>query len=146
MKVINKYAYRDYQILDEMEVGIVLTGAEAKSIRSGRVIMRGSFVKVKNGQMMLFNLNIPQYQAKQPDNLEETRTRVLLASKKQIDEWGKMATGKGMAIALLSLFTKRNLVKAKVGLGKGKREFEKRDVIKKRQFEREKERMIRGKI
>src|SRR3989338_5725942 len=109
MKIVNRYAYRDYEILEELVAGVVLTGAEAKSIRKGRAIMRGSFVKIREGQMWLFNMNIPNFQANQPENLEVTRTRALLVQKKQIAEWEKLATGKGMAIVPLALFTKNNL-------------------------------------
>lgn len=145
MKVINKIAYRNYQILKELEAGISLTGSEAKSLRKGRVIMRGSFVKIKNNQMRIYNLNIPHFQINQPENVEETRTRNLLVTKKQLLDWSKQISTKGITIVPLSIITHKNLVKIKLGLAKGKREFEKRDVIKKRQFQREAGRIIRGK-
>lgn len=134
-RITNRRAYRDYDILKTIEAGIKLTGSEAKSVRSGRAKLSGAYVKIIDGQPKLINLHIPHYQ-NQPDLPAEDRTRQLLLSKKQIAEWSKQNETKGIAIVPLALYTRHNLVKIELGLGKGRREYEKRARVQKRQFER----------
>ena len=150
MKVIaqNKKAFHDYNILDRVEAGIVLTGDEVKSLRAGRVSLKGSYAVVKAGELYLINCNISLYKhAYEKSEDLATRSRKLLLHKKQLNRLIGDISRKGITIVPLKLyFSKRGLVKVELGICKHKKGPEKKQMLKERDIKRETEREIRGKI
>lgn len=144
MKVVNKKAFYDYQILQRLEAGIVLSGGEVKSIRAGRVQLSGAFVKLIRGEVWLINAKIPEYEFAKVKGYKLDKTRKLLLSKKQILHLGQKVQTKGVTLVPLSVYTKRGLVKVEIGLVKGKKLFEKREAKKKRDLDRDVERELLG--
>lgn len=137
MKIINRKALYDYQILDRFEAGIKLTGPEVKSVKGERVSLAGSFVKILGSEAYLINALIPLYEYARTPDYDERRTRKLLLHKRQlISLKTKLASG-NFALVPLSLYIKKGLIKIEIGLGKGKREYEKREAIKRRDLQRE---------
>jgi len=149
----NKKAYFNYQILEKLEAGISLIGQEVKSIKSGRINLAGSYVvlkgPVKGGhpEVFLIGANIPPYQPKNalPDYNPE-RSRKLLLKKSEIKSLIGKVKQKGLTLVPLRVYTKRGKIKLEFGVAKGKKKFDKRESIKKKEFEREKERFLKGKI
>jgi len=133
MRVVNKQARRNYQIMDTFEAGVMLTGAEAKAAREGRVDLTRSYAKLIKGEPFLINAAI---YVQNVDPGGTRRTRKLLLRKGQIVGLGSKMGGKGMALVPIALYTKKNLVKIEIGVGKSKREFDKRRELKKRDIDR----------
>ena len=133
----NKKAYHDFFILETFEAGIVLKGTEVKSVKQGKINLKDSYAKVKNGEIFLFNAHISQYKHGNLFNHEPTRTRKLLLHKKEIDRITGKINEKGLTLIPLKVFLKRGLVKIELGLGKGKKTHDKREEIKRRDIERE---------
>lgn len=133
----NKAAFHEYAILENYEAGIVLTGAEAKSIRRGTVVLKGSFATLSGGEIFLHNMHVAPYPPAGPDaSYDPTRTRKLLLTAKEIRGLiGKLKTP-GLTLVPLGIYTKANKIKVHLGLGRGKRQYEKREIIKKRTIER----------
>ena len=143
----NKKAYFDYEILETYEAGIVLIGQEVKAIKTGHVSLKGSYVVIKNQEMFLIGANIPPYQPKNaPSDYSPERSRKLLLKKSEIKSLIGKSKQKGLTLMPLKMYTKRGKIKLLFGLAKGKKEYDKREKIKKREFEIEKERIIREKI
>lgn len=143
----NKKAYFSYQILEKFEAGMVLTGQEVKSIKSGRINLAGSYVILRNEEAYLINAHIPPYQPKNvPLEYNPTRTRKLLLKKPEIKYLIGKSQEKGLTLVPLRVYTKRGKVKLEFALGKGRRKADKREVIRKREIEREikRELKIRG--
>jgi SsrA-binding protein len=140
MKIINKKAKFNYRIFEEFEAGIALTGAEAKTAKLGRVDLTNSYVKIVNGEAFLINTNIISDNVKNP-----TRTRKLLLHKRELVSIATKAEAKNLTIVPIAMYNKARLVKVKFALAKSKREYEKREIIKKRQDEIEKARELRYK-
>lgn len=143
MKVLakNSRATYDYQIVEKLVAGIALSGAEVKSIKQGHVSLKGSYVALQGGEAYLIGAHVSPYQS--AANFEPERTRKLLLHKKEID---KLATERqaGLTAVPMAILLSKNLVKVEVGIGKGKKEFDKRQTIKKRQSEREAARQIKN--
>jgi len=136
MNIVNKKALHNYQILERFEAGIVLTGAEVKSLRGGRCNLKDSYVKVLNDQLWLINADIAQYKYGSPD-YDSTRSRKLLIKKKElIYLQSKMKQG-NLTLVPLRIYLKGKIFKVEVGLAKGKKIHEKRQEEKKRDMERE---------
>ena len=130
----NKKAYYDYSIEETYEAGIVLLGTEVKSLREGKGNLKEAYVLVRDGEAVLLNCHISPYSHESTHvSLEPTRTRRLLLHKKEIERIGAKAAIKGYTLLPLRMYFKRGRVKLEVGLGKGKRFFEKRDTIKERE-------------
>jgi len=142
----NRKARHEYTIEEEFEAGIVLTGTEVKSMRQSKVNISDAYAGPKEGAIWLFNVHIAEYKHGNRMNHEPNRPRKLLLHKKQIDKLlGRLKT-KGVTLVPLSLyFNSRGLAKIKIGLGTGKKMYEKRDAIKKRDWQRDKARIMRGK-
>ena len=140
----NRKAHFDYEILETYEAGIVLTGQEVKSIKAGQANLTGSFVVIKPNGAFLLNMQIPPYQPKNtPPDYKPDRTRQLLLNKKELNYlFGK--TKEGLTIVPLSVYNKGRRIKLSIGLARHKKKQDKRETIKKREFKREKERVIRG--
>ena len=130
-KIFNRKAKFKYQFLERVEAGIVLTGAEIKSIRAGRVDLSESFARIKDGEVFLVNANISPWMGSQKYT-DTRRDRKLLLHRKQILNWqGKIASA-NLAIVAVSIYIKNNLAKVELALAKSKSKFDKRAVLKKK--------------
>jgi len=132
----NKRAKFDYHILDTFETGIVLKGAEVKSIRQGKVSLSDAFAQVVGGEIFLFNMHISPYE-KTGDILDSKRDRKLLLNKNEIRKIEGKLKNKGLTLVPLELYFKKNLVKVSLAVVKGKKKYEKRDKIIKKEQKRE---------
>lgn len=136
--VENRRARYDYEILDTYEAGLVLYGYEVKSIKTGRVSLKGAYVVIKDNEAYLINTLIPPYQpANTPDDYNPERNRKLLLNKSEIKSLIGKSKQKGLTLVPLKLYTKRGKIKLELAVAKGKREIDKRETIKKRETERE---------
>ncbi len=142
MSVLNRQAHFNYTILETIEAGLVLRGAEVKSIRAGQVSLQDAFVKVREGEAWLMNCHIAPYSGSRLENYEPTRARKLLLSKKEITSLGHKLATEGLALVPLKIYFKRNRAKVELGLGRGKKKYDKRATIKKRETERETRRKL----
>ncbi|NQV12173.1 SsrA-binding protein SmpB [Candidatus Uhrbacteria bacterium] len=134
----NKRARFDYEILDSLEVGIVLTGQEVKAAKTGQAKLQGAFVHIRNDEAWLKNASITRYKhSGASEDYDPTQSRKLLMHKREIKKWLKKMEGERLTIVPISLYTKAGKIKLEIGIGRGKREFEKRDTIKKRDLDRE---------
>jgi SsrA-binding protein len=133
----NRKAYHDYHIVETVEAGIALTGSEIKSIRQGKVNLRDSYARPSNGELWLVGAHIARYDAASYQNHEPHRDRKLLLHGEEIAELSNKARIKGFSIVPLRLYLKRGRAKLELGLGRGKRVYDKRQAIAKRQAERE---------
>ena len=143
----NKKAYFNYQILEKFEAGISLIGQEVKSIKSGRINLAGSYVVLKDSEVFLIGANIPPYQPKNaPPDYRPERSRKLLLKKSEIKYLIGKVKQRGLTLVPLKVYTKRGRIKLEFGVAKGKKKVDKRELIKKREFEREKERFLKREI
>ncbi len=145
MKIIaqNRKAFHDYSIEETVEAGIQLTGTEVKSLREGKANLKDSYVIVKNGEVFLFNCHISPYSHGNIMNHDPLRTRKLLLHKKEISRLQGKAAIKGYSLIPLKLYFKGSHVKVEVGLARGKKQYEKRESIKKKEADREIERAMK---
>jgi len=132
----NKRAYFDYEIIEKLEAGIVLTGPEIKSIRANEVSINEAFILIRKGQVELLNMNIKKYEYANFVIQEPTRTRVLLLNKSEINKLLKKIKLENLTLVPLKLYFKNSYVKLEIGLAKGKKNYDKRETIKKRDIER----------
>ena len=133
----NRRARFDYEILEKYEAGIELLGMEVKSVRSGRMLLEGSFVIVRGGEAYLMNANIPPYQPDNaPENYDPLRNRKLLLTKKEMEELAK-SEKTNLTTVPLRLYNKGRKIKIEIALVKGKKKHDKRESIKKRETDRE---------
>ena len=139
--VNNRKAYFEYHILEEFEAGIVLLGSEVKSIRMGNVTLADYFIYLKSGEVWIKNLKVARYkQTHLSEKHEENREKKLLLTKTQIIKISKMMEDKGTTCVPLSVFSKNNKLKVKIGVVKGKKLYDKRQSIKERDVKREMQR------
>lgn len=136
MNVTNKKAFFDYQIAETFEAGINLYGSEVKAVRLGRADLTGSFVRIIGNEAYLVNANILPYQSGQIENYDAQRSRKLLLHKKELISLRSKADGAGLALVPVSLYFKHGFIKLEIGLGKGKKKYDKRETIKKRDIQR----------
>lgn len=136
-EISNKKAYFDYEILETYETGIVLTGTEIKSIREGNVNLKDSYGVIRNNEIYLLNMHISEYKEGNIFNHEEKRTRKLLLHKKEILKIKDKVALEGITLVPLKLYFNKNKVKIVLGIAKGKKVYDKRESIKKRDTERE---------
>lgn len=140
----NRKARFSYTIEDTVEAGIVLVGSEVKSLRSGKTSIVESHASEKQGELFLFNANIAEYTAANRFNHEPKRPRKLLLKKRELHKLLGAIQRKGITVVPLRMyFNHRGLVKVTLGIAKGKREYEKRETKKKRDWEREKSRVLK---
>lgn len=132
----NKKATHDYFILEKYEAGIVLKGTEIKSIRQGKVNLRDSFARIVKGEIFLMNMHISPYTHGNVFNHDPLRDRKLLLHKKEIARLAGKVAQKGLALVPLSLYFKNSRVKVELALVKGKKLYDKREDIKKRDLQR----------
>jgi len=133
----NRKAYHDYHVQDSEEAGVVLTGSEIKSIRAGRVNLRDAYVRPEGGELWLVNAHIARYEASGYSGYEPTRRRKLLMHRKEIKNLTSKVAEKGLTLVPLRLYLKGSIAKVEVALAKGKKLYDKREAIARRDWERE---------
>jgi len=133
----NRKAYHNYHIGDSVEAGIALTGTEIKSIRNGRVSLGDAYVRPEAGELWLLNVHIARYEAGSYLSHEPTRPRKLLLHRKQIDSLTSQVLEKGFTLVPVRLYIKDSIAKVAVALAKGKKLYDKRETIARREIERE---------
>ena len=140
----NRKARHDYEIIETIEAGLVLFGSEVKSLRRGRASITEAYAGEERGRLILINANIPEYEGAR-DNHEPKRHRPLLLNKKEQNKLLGHINRDGMTIVPLSLyFNDRGLAKVALGLAKGRKKHDKREAIKKRDWDRQKARVLKG--
>ena len=137
MEIRNKKAYFNYFIIKEIEAGIVLQGTEIKSIRKGSVDLKDSYIRIKNNEIFLINCYIEKYNEGNTFNHEQTRERKLLLHKKEIKKLHEEVMQEGYSLIPLRIYLKDGIAKILIGLVKGKKLYDKRESIKKRDLERD---------
>lgn len=143
MRADNKRAKFDYDIEGTFEAGMVLTGSEAKAARLGQVAMDGSHVRFIDGELWIVNMKISPYKFANNPDYEPDRKRKLLLSKKEIQQLAVRAAQKRLTLIPVAVYTHGPKIKVEVGLARGKREYEKRESIKKKDVQRDIEREVR---
>jgi len=141
----NKRAIFDYEILETYEAGIVLTGPEVKSVKAGHISIKESFATLSGEEVFLTNAHISPY--KQAANIEQdpTRSRKLLLKRSEISSLIGKTKNQGLTLIPIKIYLKRGLVKVEIGLGRGRKKYDKRELIKKRDIQREAEKEVREK-
>lgn len=144
VKVIakNKKAYHDYHIEETYEAGLVLTGTEIKSIRQGKVNLKDSYARIDKGEMYIIGMHISPYEQGNRFNVDPTRTRKLLMHRREIDKLTGLIKQKGFTLVPLDLHIRNGFAKIQLGLGRGKKLYDKRAT----EAKREAERMIQRKL
>ncbi len=142
MEIKNKKAYFDYFIEKEYEAGIVLKGTEIKSVRKGSVDIKDSYVRIKNNEAYIINMYIAKYNEGNIFNHEETRERKLLLHKKEINKLKKEVEEFGYSVIPLKVYIKGKNAKVLIALAKGKKLYDKKEAIKRRDIEREMRKII----
>ena len=139
--VSNRRATHDYEILDRFEAGIVLSGAEVKSLRGGRGSLAQAYARVHGGEVWIEGMHIPPYEQQMDKRTyDPIRTRKLLLHRREIDRLIGAVAEKGLALIPLRVYFAHGLAKMELGLGRGRRQFEKRQVLAEREHKREMER------
>lgn len=146
IKITNKKAFYDYHIGEKFEAGIVLSGAEVKSLRKGQASLADSFVRVKNEEAYLINMYIAPYEQSDVESSESRRDRKLLLHKKQIISLLSKLAGSNLTVVPISLYNTHNLIKVELALARGKKQYDKREAIKKKEAQREEQVALRGKF
>lgn len=143
---MNRRALHDYEILERVEAGIELTGSEIKSVRQGKVSLQEAYARPERGEVWLQGAHIAEYDAASYNGHEPRRPRRLLLHKSQIQELARQVDQRGLTLIPLKLYlNKRGLAKVELGVARGRRQYDKRQVIAKRDAEREIERALRQK-
>ncbi len=132
----NKKAYHEYFIEEKYETGLVLVGTEVKSIRQGKVNLKDSYVGIKNGEAFVYNMHISPYEKGNIYNVDPLRPRKLLLNKREIRKLIGLTTLKGYSLIPLSLYLKNGLVKMELSVAKGKKNYDKRQDLAKKDAER----------
>lgn len=140
----NKKARHDYQILETLEAGLVLTGTEIKSVRERRINLKDGFAQIHNGEAWLMNVHISEYTQGNRFNHDPLRARKLLLHKKEIQKLTGQTSEKGITIVPLKVYLKHGFAKVLLGIAKGKHDYDKRETIKKRDQEREIRRTLKN--
>ena len=137
IEIDNRKAKYDYEILDTIEAGIVLTGTEIKSIKNGSANLKDSYAIIKNGEAFLLNMHISHYEQGNIFNHNETRTRKLLLHKKEILKLNDKIQMLGYTLVPIKLYFKKGFAKILIGVAKGKKNYDKREAIKKKDIQRD---------
>ena len=132
----NPTAYHNYSIENTLEAGIVLSGTEIKSIRNGKINLKDTYVNIKNAEVFVYGMHISPYEFGNIYNKDPLRTRKLLLNRREINKLIGMINQKGVSLVPISMYFKGNKVKLEIGIGKGKKLFDKRDDIAKKDAER----------
>ena len=137
----NKKAFHDYEILERFEAGLVLLGTEVKSLREGRANLRDSYARLKKGEMFLFGLHISPYTHASYENHDPERERKLLLHRTEIKRLMIKMQERGFSLIPLKVYFSNGRAKVELGLGKGKKEYDKRESIKRKEETREMDRL-----
>ncbi len=141
----NKKAYFNYEITEKMTAGIELLGFEVKAIRAKHGSLEGAYVTVRGGEAFLIGANIAPLQPKNaPEDFDPRRNRKLLLTKKEIAELAEVDSKKGLTITAIAVYNNKHKLKLEIGIARGKKEFDKRETIKKRETDREIRRTLKG--
>ncbi|MBI2933702.1 MAG: SsrA-binding protein SmpB [Planctomycetes bacterium] len=141
----NRKAFFDYEISDRFEAGLVLTGPEVKSIRDGNVSIHEAYARLTNGEAWVVNMEIGHYANAGPFQHEPKRPRKLLLKKRELQKLAGKLSERGLTLIPLALYFKKGFAKLELGVARGKRKYDKREVIRKREVERDlRRRMSRG--
>jgi SsrA-binding protein len=140
----NRKARYDYHLYDKYEAGLVLTGTEIKSVRAGRVNLRDGYVAIRSGEAWLMNTHISPYSAGSRENPDPTRDRKLLLHRRQIERLRSAVQEKGLTIVPTRMYLKDNRAKVEIALARGKKLYDKRVAIERREAERRIRREIKG--
>lgn len=135
--LVNRSAYHDYFILDKYEAGIVLKGTEVKSILAGKIQLKDSYVAIKDGEAWLINAHISPYQHGNRHNHDPLRDCKLLLHKREISRLQKETSQKGMTLVVTRVYLKNGRIKLEIGLAKGKKLYDKRETLKRKDLEKE---------
>jgi len=139
----NSKAHFNYEILETLEAGLVLRGFEVKAVKTGKASIKGSYVKMINGRPELIGANIAPYQVgNTPEDYDPQRTRAVLLSKKQINTLIGLSQSQGLSLVPLKLYGTRNKVKLLIGIARGKKKYDKRSTLKKKDLARSRQRGI----
>lgn len=133
----NRAASHEFHLLDRYEAGIVLTGTEVKSIRIGRANIKDGYAKVQDGEVFLYNAHISPYEPGHRENVDPVRTRKLLLNAREIRKLGRETDAAGVTLIPVSLYLKNGRIKVELAIAKGKKSFDKREAIAKKDVERE---------
>lgn len=139
----NRKASHDYFIEETFEAGLVLQGTEIKSIRAGRVNISDAHVRIMNGEAFIINMHVAPYEQGNRFNHEPTRSRKLLLKRSEIDKLFGLVQQKGYTIVPLRLYIKNGFAKLLIGLGRGKKQYDKREDLKQKQMKRDIDRAIK---
>ncbi len=139
----NRKARHDYHVFDTYEAGIVLLGTEVKAIREGRVNLKDSYGRVENGEVFLHNLHVSPYSHRGYSEHEPLRRRKLLLTRQEIRKLTVKTLERGFTLVPVRMYFKRGLVKVTVGVAKGKKTYDKRETLKRRQIDRETRAMLK---
>jgi SsrA-binding protein len=139
----NRRAYHDYNIEDTFEAGLVLTGTEVKSLRAGRASLTDGFAQISDGEVWLYNVHIPEYVSGTWTNHTPRRIRKVLLHRKEIDRLAGKTSEQGLSLIPLELYFKDGNVKVELGVGRGKRTYDKRQALAKRDAAREIDRELK---
>ena len=143
-KIINRRASFDYEILEKFEAGISLTGPEVKSVRNGHIKLEEAFVQIRDGEAWLFNSHIHPYAFADNRTYDPVRNRKLLLHQNELLKLSQQTHEKNLTIVPLSCYTTSNRIKLEIALAKGKKKYDKREAIKKKDLQREIEGQIKG--
>ena len=146
MRISNRRAHHDYQLLDKFEAGIALTGPEVKSVFEGKISLEESYARILQGELFLVNCHIHPYRFADTKNLDPLRTRKLLIHKKEIISLEQKIRQKNLTLIPISCYTKGRKIKIELALAKSKKKFEKREAKKIKDLEREVERELKEKV
>lgn len=142
---INKRTSFDYELIDRYEAGLILSGQEVKSIKTGHISLKGSFVTIKNSELYLTNATVPFYKfAGNPQGYDPTQARKLLLKKSEINRLLGKSKTKGLTLVPIRVYTKKRLIKLEFAVGRGKKKFDKRESIKKKESMRKLRRIIKN--
>lgn len=139
MKITNRKAFYDYELQERFEAGINLYGHEVKAVRLGHADLTGSFVRIIGSEAYLVNAKIYPYQFARPEGYDQNRTRKLLLHKKEIIALKSKADGEKLTIVPISLYNTHRLIKAELALGKPKKQFQKKEALKRKDIDRDTE-------
>jgi SsrA-binding protein len=140
----NRKAYHNYHVSEPVEAGLALKGSEIKSIRNGRISLGDAYVRPEKGELWLYNAHIARYEAGSYINHEPTRPRKLLLHRKEINSLASRVVEKGMTLVVTKVYIKGHVAKAEIALARGKKQYDKRETIIRRETERELARAVKS--
>jgi len=144
-KIINRRASHDYQLLEKLEVGIVLSGGEVKSVKNGHLKLEEAFVRITDGEAWLVNAHIHPYSFADNRDYDPRRSRKLLLHKSELLKISQQTKEKNLTLVPISCYNSGNKIKLEIALGRGKKKYEKRETIKRKDIDREIEAQLRKK-